>query len=130
MTQLEELKKLYTKTKEILIPREKKDGEEQAKITIKQLGFDDISRIDLREDASPSEQLKNIKKLVAISLGIDEKEIGGLSQGSIQEIADEIMKFSGLKQDSTFKGNNMKDIIQERRKRLLESQGGDKNVTN
>lgn len=113
--QIEEIKKLYAKEKEYKIPKNPKEGQVQATIEITPLGLDDISSLDIKEDASMKEVAKNAKKLFSLSLNITEEETGKLAFEFMEELIESIMDANNF-DEKDMKKTGVTKFLEEKRK--------------
>lgn len=117
--QIEELKKLYSTDKEYKIPKNPKEGQQQATVSITPLGLDDISSLDINENAPMEEIAKNAKKLFAKSLKIEEEEAGKLSFEFMQELLEAIMDANNFNEADVDK-TGIKKFLEDKRKLIKE----------
>ena len=118
MNQLEELKKLYVKTKTYKIPKEPKEGEVQATIIIRPLDISESSNYEVDESASKEEKAKQTMELVALSLGESVEDIKKLSMAYMTELMEAIIDVNNI---STKQQTSIKKVLEEKRKKLHET---------
>lgn len=112
--QLDEIKKLYASAKEYKIPKNPKEGQVQATISITPLGLDDIASLDMNQDAPMSEIAAGAKKLFAQSLKIEEDEVGKLSFEFMEELLTAIMDANNFNEADLEKTGVKKFLKQKR----------------
>ena len=126
--QIEEIKKLYAKDKEYKIPKNPKDGQVQAIIIVTPLGLDDISSLDIKEDAPMKEIAENAKKLFSLSLSITEEEAGKLAFEFMEELIESIMDANNFNEKDLEK-TGVKKFLDEKRKLIKEKKENVKGPT-
>jgi len=114
VNQIEEIEKLYAKEKEYKIPKNPKDKQVQATIVITPLGLDDISSLDIKEDAPMKEIAENAKKLFSLSLSITEEEAGKLAFEFMEELIESIMDANNFNEKDMEKTGVKKFLKQKR----------------
>ena len=115
--QIELIEKLYAKIKTYKIPEEPKDGVEQVKIEITPLSLDDMSLMNMKEDAPLQELTQNTKMMYSKSLGITEEEAGKISVEYMQDILKAIMDANNFA-DEDIKKTGIKDFIQKKQEQI------------
>lgn len=126
---IEELKKLYPKSKTYLIPSKPNEGENletfkkrQAKLAFTPLGLDDMELLDTKEDMPMLEVTKNIKLLIAKSLNIEEDKLN-LSIGFVQEISEAIMDVNNFKPEDA-KKTSIHDFLKRKQEQIKAKKEG------
>jgi len=126
MTQLEEIQKLYAKAKPYKIPKEPKEGQDQATLKITPLSLDETQLLDIKKDDSMSETSKNIKKLIAKSLGAKEEEVN-ISFEFLEELMSAIMDANNLSEaDKKKTGASIKSFIEKKQEQIAEKKRKEK----
>lgn len=131
---IEEIKKLYPMAKTYLIPskpnKDEKDEDfkkRQAKLALTPLGLDDMGLLDMKEDAPMPELTKNIKSLIALSLGMEETGLN-LSLEFIQEIAEAIMDVNNFKAEDV-KKTGIHEFIKRKQEQIKKEKEGGVNAS-
>jgi len=119
VNQIEEIKKLYAKEKEYKIPKNPKEGQVQATIIITPLGLDDISSLDIKEDAPMKEIAENAKELFSKSLKIGKEGAGKLAFEFMEELIEAIMDANNFNEKDMEK-TGVKKFLGEKRKLIKE----------
>ena len=118
MNQIEELTKLYAKTKEYKIPRVPIAGEVQATIQITPLSLQDAGLFDAvtKDNISPEAAMAAIYPLLAKSLAVPEADVKQLQIRYLTEIM-EIIAGSNTTDDAEIKNlDKIKELMAARAK--------------
>ena len=115
--QLEEIEKLYAKTKIYKIPKKPKEGEDQASVEITPLSFEDMSLLDMKEDMSLPELAKNMKMIFAKSLQIKEEEAVKISFKHMEDLFEAVGDANDFK-DEDMKKVGIKDFIKKKQEQI------------
>ena len=119
LNQIEEIEKLYAKPKTYKIPKNPKEGQEQAEIKIMPLGLDDMNLMNVNEDTPVAELSKNVMAVWKVSLGIDEEQAKKLSIEFMQELMDSFMDANNFKEED-LKKTGIKDFIKKKQEQIKE----------
>ncbi len=119
MTNIEEIRKLYAKSGTYKIPREPKEGEQQAEINIVQLDLNDSNLLEISENMPPDKQAAAAKKLIAKSIGIKEEEVGPIAMRFLEELMEDIMAVNNIS-DQDQKKMGIKSFLEQKRAQIEE----------
>jgi len=95
--ELENLRKLYVKTKKIKIPEHPEDGEKQIELEFQELGIDELVGIEFEKNSSLNDILPGLKLLIARALKVDEDIVSKFSLKNILELSQKIINFDNNK---------------------------------
>ncbi len=123
--QIEEIQKLYVKTKTYTIPKEPKEGMEQISVEIIQLSLEDIGLLNMKENMPSQEIANNVRMMFAKSLGMNEPDVAKISFEFMQEILEAIMDANNLK-DEDIKKTGIKKFIKEKQEQMQEKEKNEK----
>ncbi len=115
--QIEQIQKLYAKTKTYKIPKEPKEGLEQLNIEVTPLSLEDIGLFSVEEDMSPSENAERARKIISKSLGVDEDVTTKISFEFMNDILDAIKDANNFKEED-LKKTGIKDFIQKKQEQI------------
>ena len=127
MSQIEEIKKLYATAREYKIPKEPREGQKQAVISINPLSLDEMDMMDMKQDAPMNEVAKSITKLMARSMGVEQEDVKSVSFEFMKDIIDAIMDANNF-DEQDMKKTGIKDFIAQKQK-LIEEQKGNEQST-
>ena len=105
MSNLDEIQKLYTKTKSFKIG--------DADIDITPLSLEDMGVMDMKEDATMAEVSRNAIKMFSISLKISEDDAKKISFEFMEELLKNIMGINNFN-DKDLKKSGIKEFIERK----------------
>ena len=111
MSNLDEIQKLYTKTRSFKIG--------DADIDITPLSLEDMGVMDMKENAPMSEIARNAIKMFAISLTVSEDVASKISFEFMEELLKKIMEVNNFN-DKEMKTTGMKSFIEQKQKVINE----------
>lgn len=114
-TDLNELKKLYSKWEETKVPLKPTDGEMQATIKIKSIPLDEMDKFDVDPKSTLSDQKEQIISMLAYCLGRDKEEIKELSVTYIQDIMTEVMRINNVDKKTASNAQKALAFIKEKK---------------
>ena len=117
--QLEQIKKLYAKTKVYTIPREKREGVDQVQLEVTALSLEDMGLLDMKEDLPLSELARNAKILFAKSLKVSEEEASKISIDFMEELLFAVMDANNFK-ESDMEKTGIKSFIEKKKQQIEE----------
>jgi hypothetical protein len=116
--QIEQIKKLYSKSKVYKIPKNPREGQEQIDVTLTALSLKDLSLLnDMGEDLPISELTKNAEILFARSLQITEEEVSPISMEFMEDLLVAVTELNNLK-ESDIKKIGIKDFIEKKKAQI------------
>lgn len=122
LNQIEEIEKLYAKPKTYKIPKNPKEGQDQAEIKIMPIGLKDIGLMNIKEDLPIEEVSKNVKSLWAVSLDISEEHAEKISVEFMKEMMESFKDANNFKEEDLQK-TGIKDFIKKKQEQMKEQKG-------
>lgn len=122
MNDLAEIEKLYAKPKEYLIPKNPKTNQAQMKIFVRPMSLESMPDFNTKEDAPMSEVIQSARKLIAVSLEINEDEAKKISFEFLQDMVDAIMDANNFTEADAKKTgvNKIKSFLESKNKQITE----------
>lgn len=122
--QLEEIQKLYVQSKKYRIPKIPKEGEKQATVQITPLSMDELGLMNMNKDMPVDEMSKEIIKLMATSLGVEEKDTSSISIEYMKDIMDAIADANNFDQEE-MENKGIKKFISEKQELIKSKETND-----
>ena len=123
--QIEEIKKLYAKSKSYKVPQDPKEGQEQITLEIMPLSLEDMGHLNMSDNMPLSDLSKNAKIMFSRSLGITEDEASKLSVEYLEDLLGAIMDANNFKEEE-IKKTGIKDFIKQKQEQMKANQGDGK----
>lgn len=121
LNQIEEIEKLYAK------PKSYKIGKNEITINIMPLGLKEIGLMNMKQDAPIEEISKNMTKMWAVSLQIEEEEAEKISVEFMQEMMDSFMDANDFK-EGDIKKAGIKGFIKKKQEQIkAQEENGESN---
>ncbi len=120
LNQIEQIGKLFVKSKSYLIPSKPKEGQEQITVVLKPLGLEDIGLINMNESSDMNEMSKNVISLWAVSLGISEENAGKISIEFMKDLMNAFIDINNFNEED-MKKTGIKDFIEKKQKGKIEN---------
>lgn len=116
MSQLEQLQKLQVKTQEFKIPRNPKEGEEQATVKFTALALDDLKLLSFDEGSPQGEVMDGLYLALSKSLSSKEEPVSvevveNLSATHMKDLMDILMEVNNFDEADKEKLSKVKDMI-------------------
>ena len=121
--QIEQIKKLYAKSKTYEIPKEPKEGVEQVSLEITPLSLEDLTGLDIKEDMPLSEMSRNMTIVISKSLGIEKEEAGKISFEYMMDILEAVIELNNLSEED-LKRTGIKDFIKKKQEQIKAKEEG------
>ena len=115
--QLDQIKKLYAKSKTYKIPKEPREGVEQIELELRPLSLEDLTELDIKDDMPLSELTKNLTIMVSKSLEVTKEEAGKISSEFMMDILEAIAELNNFN-DEDVKKTGIKDFIKRKREQI------------
>lgn len=96
--------------------------EQQKKMDIHPLSIDNMNLADTSEDDTFEQQMEKTTKLLAVSLDIDEADVGKISLEYLEDLIKAIFEANNLNSEKA--DESMKEFIEKKRKLLEEKKTG------
>lgn len=116
-SQIEEIKKLYAKSRTFKIPKIAKEGEPQAVISIKPLGLDDLQLMNATDDMSLADTAKNAKIMFSKSMDVSEDDVSQISVEYLEDILEAITEVNNFK-EADLKKTGIKEFVKNKRDQI------------
>lgn len=116
MSQLAELKKLQVKTRDFKIPKNPREGEEQATITFTALALDDLKLLSFDKNTSEEKTMEGMYKALAKSLSTKDEpvsieDVGVLSMEYMMDLMDCLMEVNNFDSVDKEKMDKVKGML-------------------
>ena len=119
--QIEEIQKLYAKTKTYEIPKEKIKGKDQISIEITPLTLDEIGLLSITNDTPPAKAAEITKSMIAKSLGLEDADVGKIAIEFAEDILAAIGDANNFK-DEDMKKTGIKDFLEKKKEQIKKNQ--------
>ena len=104
------------------IPKNPKEGQNQAEIKIMPLGLKDMGLMNVQEDSPIDVISKNVKSLWAVSLDISEEQAEKISLEFMKEMMESFMDANNF-EEKDLKKTGIKDFIKKKQEQMKAKEG-------